>query len=104
MANAPKRADESGLLDAALTANDGGDGDDVIGISRMAHSKKKAKHNDGQKSEHWMIKRLSRRESGCAAFRESRGIRPCLGPSSKKPSKRAFPGERPGYWCWRLAH
>ncbi len=61
MADAPKGADHSGVLDATLAANDCGDGDNVIGVGGMAHPEKEAKHDNGEKSDHRLIKRLRRR-------------------------------------------
>ncbi len=47
MAYAPKDADQRGLHDGALAANDGGDGDDVIGIGGMAHAEDKTDRENG---------------------------------------------------------
>jgi hypothetical protein len=48
VAATPENADESGFGNGALAADDGGDGDHVIGVGGMAHAQEKA---DGQNGE-----------------------------------------------------
>ena len=47
MADAPQRANHRGVEHAALTADDGGYGDDVIGVRGVAHAEEKAEGDDG---------------------------------------------------------
>src|ERR1700741_1252120 len=42
VAESPKDADERRAPDCALAADDRGDGDDVIGVRRMAHAEKES--------------------------------------------------------------
>ena len=60
MADAPQRADHGGVLDATLAANDGGNGDNMIGVGGMAHPEKEAQHDNGEKSDHRLIRWLQR--------------------------------------------
>ena len=46
MAKAPYGTDEGGVADASLLADDGGDGDDVVGVSRVPHAEHQAQTGD----------------------------------------------------------
>jgi len=48
VADAPQRANHGGVEHAALTADDGGYGDDVIGVRGVAHAEEKAEGDDGE--------------------------------------------------------
>jgi len=48
VAAAPKNADEAGFRDGAFVADDGRDGDDVIGISGVTHPKEKTNRKNGE--------------------------------------------------------
>ena len=48
VAAAPEYADEAGLRDGALPADDGGNSDDVIGIGGMAYTEKKTDGENGE--------------------------------------------------------
>jgi hypothetical protein len=52
VAESPKCADEGGLRERTLTADDGGDGDDVIGVSGMAHAEEEPDYQDGEAADH----------------------------------------------------
>jgi hypothetical protein len=44
VAGAPERADDRGAAQGALAADDGGHGDDVIGIGGVAHPEEEPEH------------------------------------------------------------
>jgi len=104
MADAPERADHGRVFDAPLAADDGGDGNDVIWVSGMAHPEKKTERDDGEEGEHWLIRRLRQSESGSAGFREIPEIRSCLHRFLRKLSESACPAARLEYSRWRLLH
>ena len=49
VADAPENSGPGGAPDLALPANDGGNGDDMIGIGRVPHAEKEAEEQDGKK-------------------------------------------------------
>ena len=52
MAAAPENADERGLHNGALAADDGGDRDHVIGIGCVAHAKQEPDSQNGEAAGH----------------------------------------------------
>jgi hypothetical protein len=54
MADAPECPDERGSRTAAMICDDGGDGNDVIGVGGVAHAEKKSQGEDGEKADHYV--------------------------------------------------
>ena len=52
MADAPKDSGPGGAANLALPANDGGNGDDMIGIGRVPHTEKETEEEDRKKCVH----------------------------------------------------
>ena len=52
VAESPEGADEGGFGEGALAADDGRDGDYVVGIGGMAHTEKEADSENGETAEH----------------------------------------------------
>src|SRR5262249_14554257 len=52
MTHAPEKPGQGSTRDAALRADDGGDGDHMVRIGRMAHPKEESHGNDGEKATH----------------------------------------------------
>ena len=52
VANAPKCANQSRPHVVALITDDGGDRNDVVGVSRVAHPQKKSHSENGEKADH----------------------------------------------------
>ena len=50
---------QAALPNLALPANDGGNGDDMIGIGRVPHAEKETKEQDGKKRAHEMAFAIS---------------------------------------------
>ena len=64
MTDSPKRADDGRVSHAALAADDGGYGDDVVGIGRVPHSQEKAQHDDGEQRDHEQSPTFTRNSTG----------------------------------------
>src|SRR6267154_6783593 len=52
MTDAPQNPNEGRLSNGAFAANDGGNGDDVVGVSGMAHPQKETNRENGQSAGH----------------------------------------------------
>ena len=52
VADTPENSSERGFADFSLPADDGGDGNDVIGVGRMAHSKEESEEEDAKQRGH----------------------------------------------------
>src|SRR6476646_5793058 len=52
VSDSPENSGPGGATNLALAANDGGNGDDMIGIGRVPHAEKEAKEQDGKKRAH----------------------------------------------------
>ena len=48
MAQSPESADQAGMTNAVLAAYDRGDGDDVIGVSRVPHPEQESESDNGE--------------------------------------------------------
>ena len=62
VAESPENADEGGVADAALAADDGGDGDDVVGIGGVTHAEEETENDDRDESDHFLFRRQLRPE------------------------------------------
>ena len=72
----PQRApDQSRMADASLAAHDRRDGDDVVRIGRVAHAEKKSERDDGEQSDHIILRPRPQRGNVCAGVREISDIR-----------------------------
>ena len=52
VADSPEGADSDGVLDGAIARDDGGDGDDMIGIRGVAYAKEETECDDGEQADH----------------------------------------------------
>src|SRR5258705_4935951 len=52
MTDAPQNPDEGRFSNGAFATNDGGNGDDVVGVSGMAHPQKETNRENGQSAGH----------------------------------------------------
>src|SRR5712671_808375 len=52
MTDAPQNPNEGRLSNGAFATNDGGNGDDVVGVSGMAHPQKETNRENGQSAGH----------------------------------------------------
>src|SRR5258707_12305221 len=52
MTHAPQNPDEGRFGNGAFATNDGGNGDDVVGVSGMAHPQKETNRENGQSAGH----------------------------------------------------
>ena len=62
VADAPEDADPAGFQDGAFAADDGGDGDDVVGIGGVAHAEDEADAENGQGGGHGCVLMVSQIE------------------------------------------
>lgn len=60
VAESPKNPDEGRVADAPLAADDGGDGDDVVGIGSVAHAQEETENHDRDESDHFVFRRQLR--------------------------------------------
>ena len=52
MAEAPKDSNQRGAANRAFAADDGGHGDDVIGVGGVTHAKKESQRDNGEEGNH----------------------------------------------------
>lgn len=52
VAESPECTDEGSAAEGTFAADDGGDGDNVIGIGGMTHAEEETNHQDGDSAEH----------------------------------------------------
>jgi len=57
VAQSPECTDERGFGEGAFAADDGGDGDDVVGIGSMAHAEEKSDDENGESADHSFVLR-----------------------------------------------
>src|SRR5882762_8726744 len=98
MAEPPQNPDEGRFADGAFAADDGGNGDDVVGVRCMAHPQKETNRENGQSVGHGSCRRMPLRViplrlilATLAAYRRMAGCAPsalCRKEACYSPSRR----------------